>query len=339
MERLLITGATGFIGRLLVPEIIKQFSGIRILTINRHAGKATNIFPFEQCVHIEGLQTDVIQRFNPEIAIHLATLNGVENCLSCIKPMIETNITFGTELLNILGDCPAFKLFVNTGSFSEFASGTRQIHDAYLYAATKSAFRVLLAYYARIKGFKYITATPYSVYGGKPSVKRLMDYLIESLHAEHPVAMTGGEQILDFIHINDVVSFYITLLNHPTLFDALQNGEEFHLGTGTGTSIRQLAAMIEERSGKTCNIQWGGRPYRAQDIMYAVAPISENQGVIDWQANITLAQGLSYPPSEGGRGGYPPSEGAGGGCLPSEGGGGGKVPPFEKPTLINSTLK
>jgi CDP-paratose synthetase len=207
--------------------------------------------------------------------------------------MIETNITFGTELLSILGDCQSFKLFVNTGSFSEFASGTEQIHDAYLYAATKSAFRVLLEYYSRTKGFNYITATPYSVYGGKPTVKRLMDYLIESINAENPVPMTGGEQILDFIHVNDIVSFFISLLNHPFLFDSLQNGDEFHLGTGKGTSIRQLATMIEDITEKKCNIQWGGRLYRKQDIMYAVAPISNNSSIIDWHATIPLKEGLS----------------------------------------------
>jgi CDP-paratose synthetase len=206
--------------------------------------------------------------------------------------MIETNITFGTELLSILGECPDFKLFVNTGSFAEYASGTGQINDAYLYAATKSAFRVIVDYYSRLRGFKSITATPYSVYGGRPTVKRLMDYLIESIHAENPVSMTRGEQVLDFIHVNDVVSFFVSLLSHPSLFNTLHNGDEFHLGTGIGTSIRELASMIEEISGEKCNIQWGGRPYREQDIMYAVAPTPDNRSGINWQANTSLKEGL-----------------------------------------------
>ena len=293
MERLLVTGATGFIGQNLLPEIIRQFPEIRILTINRMATKASSMFPFERCEHIEGLQTKTIQDFNPEVAFHLATLTTAENSFSSIQPMIEINITFGTKLLSILGDCPDFKLFVNTGSFSEYNSGVGQINDAYLYAATKSAFRVMVAYYSRLRGFKSITATPYSVYGGKPTVKRLIDYLIESLHVENPVLMTGGEQILDFIHIYDIVSFFISLLNHPALFDLKNNGEEYHLGTGTGTSIRELASIVEEISGGKCNILWGGRPYREQDIMYAVAPTSKNQSVINWQANISLREGLS----------------------------------------------
>ena len=293
MERLIITGATGFIGQNLLPEIIKQFPEIRILTVNRHAGKAMDMFPFKQCEHIEGLQPETIQRFNPEIAFHLATLTTADNSLSAIKPMVETNITFGTELLSILGDCADFKLFVNVGSFSEYSSGVEQINDAYLYAATKSAFRAMVAYYSRLRGFKSITATPYSVYGGKPTVRRIMDYLLESINAENPVSMTEGEQMLDFIHVDDVVSFFVYLLNNPALCDSLNNGAEFHLGTCIGTSIRELASMAEEISGKKCNIRWGGRPYREQDIMYAVAPPPNNRSGMNWHANISLKEGLS----------------------------------------------
>ena len=293
MERLLITGATGFIGQNLLPAIIKAFPDIRILTLNRQMEKAVEMFPFKQCEHAEGIATETIKRFRPEIAFHLATFTAAENSFNLIQPMIETNITFGTELLSILGDCPDFKLFVNVGSFSEYGSGTEKITDAYLYSATKSAFRVVVDYYSRLKGFNYITAIPYSVYGGKQTIKRLIDYLIESIHAEHPVSMTGGEQILDFIHINDVTSFFIYLLTNLTLFDSFHHGAEFHLGTGKGTSIRELASVLEEISGEKCNILWGQRPYREQDIMYAVAPTAKNLELIDWHTNITIQEGLS----------------------------------------------
>jgi CDP-paratose synthetase len=293
MKRLLITGATGFIGQNLIPEIIKKFPEIKILTLNRRINKAIAMFPFGQCEHAEGVHIETIKRFNPEIAFHLATFTTAENSFDVIKPMIEANITFGTELLSIFGDCPDFKLFVNTGSFSEYSSGAEKINDAYLYSATKSAFRVIVAYYSQLKGFNYITATPYSVYGGKPTVKRLMDYLIESLNAEIPVSMTSGEQILDFIHINDITSFFISILTNPSLFILPENGEEFHLGTGTGISVKNLASIIEEISGQKCNIRWGGRPYREQDIMHAVAPTTKNNELINWHANISIKEGLS----------------------------------------------
>ena len=293
MERLLITGATGFIGQNLLPEIIDTFPEIKILTLNRHKAKALEMFPFKQCEHAEGLPVETIQCFRPEVAFHLATFTTAENSFDCIRPMIETNITFGTELLSILGDCADFKLFVNVGSFSEYSTGAEKINDAYLYSATKSAFRIMVDYYSRLRGFKSITAIPYSVYGGKPTVKRLMDYLLESIDAAHPVSMTSGEQILDFIHVRDVTSFFIYILHNLALVASLQHGVAFHLGTGKGTSIRDLASMVEEISGAKCNILWGGRPYREQDIMYAVAPTTNDRGLIDWHANIPVKEGLS----------------------------------------------
>lgn len=292
MERLLITGATGFIGQNLLPEIIEQFPEIKILTLNKCMDKAMAMFPFKQCKHAEGLPIETIKRFNPECVFHLAAFNTSDNSFDLIQPMIDTNITFGAELLSMLGDCTGFRLFVNVGSFSEYSSGVEKINDAYLYSATKSAFRVFVEYYSRLKGFQYITVTPYSVYGGKPTVKRLMDYLIESINAENPVSMTDGEQILDFIHVKDVISFFIYILNNPAFFYSINNGEEFHLGTGKGASIKELASIIEEISGKRCNIQWGGKPYRENDIMYAVAPISKNRE-IDWKANISLKEGVT----------------------------------------------
>ena len=291
--KLLITGATGFIGQNLLPEIVRQFPEINILTVNKNVKKAVSMFPFEQCLHINGLEQETIKNFNPEIIFHLATLTTSDNNLDIIEPMIETNITFGAELLSILSTCSNPELFVNVGSFSEYYSGTEKINDAYLYSATKSAFRIFVDYYSQLKGFKYITVVPYSVYGGKTTVKRLVDYLIESIDAENPVSMTAGEQVLDFIHVNDITSFFIQILKNPSLFYSLKNGNEFHLGTGKGTSIRELAGIMEKISGKKCNILWGGRPYREHDIMYAVAPIAKNANEINWSATVTIEEGLS----------------------------------------------
>ena len=91
-----MTGATGFIGQNLLPEIISHFPEIKILTLNRHADKAKEMFPFDQCKHTEGLPVETIMDFRPETAFHLATLTTAENSFDRIRPMIETNITYGT---------------------------------------------------------------------------------------------------------------------------------------------------------------------------------------------------------------------------------------------------
>lgn len=290
---ILITGATGFIGQRIVQRIVETAKDIRILTINRDAGKAEKLLPYQECRHIsvEKMQDEIIA-FQPDICLHLATLSTSRNDSEIIAPIIESNITFGVRLLDILKGSDSLRLFVNTGSFAEYRNGVKTgFKDAYLYTATKSAFRHFVDYYADLIGYKYITAVPYSVYGGNDTAKKLMDYMIESINAEKPVKMSPGEQVLDFVHVDDIVEFFISVTDNLDKIKDIPQGETFHLGTGTGTQVRQLASIISKSVGKPLNIEWGGLDYRPLDVMYAVAPTSNNE-YIGWKAKISLQQGI-----------------------------------------------
>lgn len=289
---ILITGATGFIGQRIVRRLVKEIDGVKILTINRNKAKAETLLPYPECRHaeVESMRNEIIA-FEPQLCCHLATLSTSRNDSEIIEPIIESNITFGIKLLDILKETPSLKLFVNVGSFAEYRNGVeRGIKDAYLYTATKSAFRHFVDFYADLCGFNYITAVPYSVYGGDDTAKKLMDYMIDSIDAEIPVKMSPGEQVLDFIHVDDVVDFFIKIAGN-TGFGELPQGETFHLGTGCGTKVRQLARMISETVGRPLNIEWGGLNYRPLDVMHAVAPTA-NHGITGWKANISLQEGI-----------------------------------------------
>lgn len=290
-----LTGITGFVGMNLMPQLLALGFDYEFLTLNIDVDEAERKYPKLQYAnfrHVHITDLDALVAFNPDIVLHLATVTTAANNTEIIHPMIAANIEFGVLLLDALQKCDNFKLFVNTGSFAEYRFGPDHFDSAYLYTATKTAFRAFVAYYAGLgRGFKYITAVPYSVYGGTMTVKRLFDYMAESLDALTPVDMTKGEQVLDFIHVDDVAGFFAYTVAHADEFLTLeQNGAEFHLGTGKGTSIREVAALMEEISGKKCNINWGGREYRERDIMHAVAPVEKNQ--CGWKAEISLKEGI-----------------------------------------------
>lgn len=294
--KIALTGITGFIGQNLMPMLVRECPDIEILTLNITVEEAECLYPAEDypmCKHIHTSELNKLVTFNPEITMHLATMTTARNDTEIVKPMLAANIEFGVLLLDALRECDCMKLFVNTGSFAEYRLGPGCFESAYLYTASKTAFRAFVDYYSKLSNFRYITVVPYSVYGGKMTVKRIIDYIRESMDSEIPVDMTAGEQVLDFIHVNDIAGFFTYVANHALEFYALeQNGEEFHLGTGRGTSIREVAAIMEEISGKKCNINWGGRPYRDRDTMYAVAPIAKNLLLTDWKAKIGIREGL-----------------------------------------------
>lgn len=282
---ILITGATGFIGSTLLPQLIVRHPEAEILCIVRNAVKLNDKFTKHPSIkYCNGLDQNEIIKFAPEYVIHLAACNTPTESYENIDPLISSNITFGLKLLEILTKITNLKLFINTGSFSQYTKEG----DAYLYSASKTAFEIFIRFYAIHHNLKYITAVPYSVYGGKTTVKRIFDYIAESVGATEAVKMTPGLQKLDFIHINDVVDFYISAIENAQIFNA---GDVIHLGSGKVTSLREVVDIFEKETSQHCNIEWGGRKYRESDIMYACAPPQPNIKSI-WSPKISLSAGI-----------------------------------------------
>lgn len=283
---ILLTGATGFVGRHLIPVL--QREGHKLICVVRDEKKAIQILGKDNITYIISEHLSEVKNHNPECVIHLASHLSSKDDIDTLKTWVDTNILFGALLLDCLKQCDALKLFMNFGTFAQYRLGPTDINDAYLYSATKTAFEQLLKYYSDSGYFKYINIIPYTIYGGVDSQKKVIDYIKDSLDSQSPVKMSGGRQILDFIHVDDVVSFINYVISHLTLFRE-HPSVDYHLGTGKGTSIRELATMIEKKYKKKCNIEWGALPYRERDIMYAVAPIGvllENK----WRSSYILEE-------------------------------------------------
>lgn len=293
--KVVLTGITGFVGQVLMPMLLKESEGHEFLTLNIDVDEANQKYPHNEYVNFRHIHTSDLSSvidFNPDLVLHLATVTTSRNDTAIIHSMISANIEFGVLLLDALSKCDNMKLFVNTGSFAEFRFGEGRYDNAYLYSASKTAFRSFLDYYSSLYNYKYINAIPYTVYGGKMTVKRLLDYIYESLDACESVNMTGGEQVLDFVHVNDIASFFVQSITKFDKFIQLNNGENIHLGTGKGHSIKEVVSIIEDESGKKANINWGALPYRDRDIMYAVAPIGKNAKLIGWNTKVDIRTGI-----------------------------------------------
>ena len=204
--------------------------------------------------------------------------------------MIEANLSFTTLLLEALSKTSC-RHFINIGTFSEFRNGNGEYGPNNLYSATKTAERPIIKYYQSISHWNWINVVVYSPYGRYNPYKKVIDYMIESFDAETPVAFTKGEQVLDFIHVDDMADFFFTLIQK---LSSLKNDYyQFHLGTGQGHSIREVAGVMEEVWKCKMNANWGGRAYSEQDIMHAVAPIELNLKLLNWKSKISLEEGIS----------------------------------------------
>jgi len=288
---ILITGATGFVGKKLAEKCLQNKFNVAILVRNKK--KARHLFGKRCRIILYSKRSESykykINKFNPKIVVHLASHLTSSDNKEALQRLLEANIEFTSFLLDSLRDTDV-KYFINTGSFSEYYLNNKKLDPAYLYSATKSASRNIIDYYSKILNFTYVNVIPYTIYGLDDSSKKAIDYIIDSLDRRNPIDMTGGSQVLDFIYIDDVVDFYLTLINK--IENIHFNSKDYYLGTHRGTSIKSIAKMIENISGKKANINWGKLQYRPRDILHAVASIDRIKKDFNWEPKITLEQGL-----------------------------------------------
>jgi nucleoside-diphosphate-sugar epimerase len=140
-----------------------------------------------------------------------------------------------------------------------------------------------------VYSFKQATVVPYTIYGGQDTQKKIIDIIYDSITSVTPIDLSPGEQVLDFIHVNDVIDFYLHLIDNAELLPLKSN---FKLGTGTGHTLKQLAGIIEDITKEKTNINWGGKSYRPADIMYAVADIGNQSNLFGWYPKFKLPNGI-----------------------------------------------
>ena len=285
MANILITGGTGFIGKHLIPRLLK--TGHHVTALIRPTSKV-QVMPSITYHVYEGTYAcieAVFQKQSFDIVIHLASMAQYDCPPDQIAPMIETNITLGTLLLQIMKqhDCSRF---INTSTFWQHYRG-QSYQPICLYAATKKAFEDIIDFYTLDGSIRAISLTLYDVYGYDDHRNKLLNLLIKNRHAEKSFDLSPGEQKLQMTFIDDVVNAYLqamTLLpnipDHHMIYGVY--GEERH-------TLKDIVALIENLTGRTMPVAWGKNPYYPFQIMDPYC----GEKLPHWEAKVSLKEGLS----------------------------------------------
>ena len=231
-----------------------------------------------------------ISKFHPDVVIHLASYLTASDSYEDINNLLDSNIYFLNKVLNAVSKLN-LKLFINTGTFSEYYYGDEKLIPAYFYAATKTAGRSFVDYYSLVNGFKQCTVIPYTIYGPNDSQKKILNIIYDSTKSDTPYELTAGDQVLDFIHVDDIVDLYIQIVKN---IENLPKKNIFKAGTGIGYSLREVAKIIEQITNSKANIKWGSKKYRKSDVMYAVSDISHTKKILNWKPKISFKDGLNF---------------------------------------------
>ncbi len=297
-KRVLVTGATGFIGSNLVRRLLKEGHEVSILT----RGSSSSLWRIEEVkdklriinaslVDYEAVEKAVAE-IKPEIIFHLATYGGFSSERDTDR-IIDTNIT-GT--LNLFRACSkqGFSLFVNTGSSSEYGikerpmKETDSLEPVTYYGATKASMSLFLSRIAKSQGLNIVTIRPFAVYGYFEEKNRLVSYLILSCIEGRNPELSTPSSVRDFIFVEDLVEGYMATIDKKNI-----EGEVFNLGTGVQYSVGDIARLTIELSGKSLKPVYGTRQSTQKVEPHCwVADASKAEKLLGWKPKHDIRQGL-----------------------------------------------
>ena len=279
--RILVTGATGFIGNKLLKRLTDQHHTVAIYSRKQLNKIDSNVLILSG--ELNRFQKEIIA-FSPEYVFHLAGSSIYPKNAEEEIELWSANVLNGNDLLSIVKEIPGL-IFVNFTTSLAY-DGTELYPFSY-YALTKANFVQSLQYFTRYYNVRVFNLILYTVYGKGDKTKRALNYILDSLDTSEPISMSPGEQLMDFIHVDDVIGLCMKLLeNKPN-----KKIEEIYVGTGRGTTLKEAAGLIELLSKQKTNIEFGAIPYRKEEKMVNIALTNNNRF---WKSIISFEKGIEF---------------------------------------------
>lgn len=285
----LLTGATGFIGSHLTKKLTEENWEVHIL-IRQHS-KIDILGPTKSKINIHTVTSkfedlkDLLKKINPTCVIHLASLFIAEHRPEQTNELIRSNIEFPTQLLEAMRLANITSL-VNTGtSWQHYQNSS--YNPVNLYAATKQAFETIIDYYVEAHGFKVCTLKLFDTYGPNDHRKKIVSLLKNLVIHDDSLDMSPGNQLIDLVHINDVISAYLIAANK--IKSPGGKHEKYGISSKQQITLRDLVELIEKITNQKLNIRWGVRPYRNREVLETWEKFNE---LPNWKPQISLEDGL-----------------------------------------------
>ena len=293
-KRILVTGATGFIGSHLIARLIDEAANVGAII--------RKIVPSDKQSNLQILQTDLldfttlqgrVRKFQPDVVYHLAGVRPFGNTWQSIQQAYQTNFLATMNLLRSLEGINT-QAIILIGSAAEYGKGAapyreeQTLRPISAYGASKAAATILGLFCHEYFKLPIIIVRPSVVYGPGQGEHFFLSQMCKTILDERPFFMSPGDQYRDFIYISDVVDALLLLATKPEAVGGI-----FNIGSGISYPLRYIAELASKYLGGKNLLRVGAKDY-APDEQYAyVVNIHLAQQVLKWQPRIGLEEGLA----------------------------------------------
>jgi UDP-glucose 4-epimerase len=291
----LVTGASGFLGSYVVRELLARKHEVVLLL--RPGSRTDRI---NDCLHrvciLRGSMdnTSELEKYlsaKPiEGVVHLAWLGVAAEDRNRVE-QITYNVLHTVALWKVLS-ASGCRCFLGLGSQAEYGLCSGRINEntrtapVTAYGSAKLALGVLLQRLCTIEEMRFVWLRLFAAFGPGDDERNMVPTLIRTLLARNRPRLTAGEQIWDFLYVEDAAK---------AICMALECKAEgfFNLASGIPCLLRQFICDVRDYIDPTLPLGFGEIPYREGQVMRLLPDITHLSAVTGWSPQISLAHGIS----------------------------------------------
>jgi nucleoside-diphosphate-sugar epimerase len=286
----LVTGASGFIGRHTITPLIARGFVVHALAKSENPPSDLPDCHWHQVDLLDPIATTaIIQTLRPSHLLHLAwyavpgkywssieNLRWVQASLELVRHFYEA----GGQRVVVAGSCAEYDW--QHGYCSELLTPRQPIS---LYGVCKNSLQEILQSYSTVSGLSMAWGRIFLLYGSHEFPGRLVASIIRSLLQGQEAKCSHGRQIRDFMHVEDVADAFVTLL------DSEITGA-VNIASGLPISIRNVATHIANIIVRPELLKLGAIDAAANDVPLLVGNADRLNNELNWQPQWSIDQGL-----------------------------------------------
>ena len=292
--RCLVTGASGFLGSSLVRHLLDR--GDEVAVLLRPEKMPTRL---QGCLHkvqvVYGDLADTkflqqsIQQLPIDAVVHLAWF-GVTSEFRNSPQQISQNL-ISTLAIWEAARAAGCKVWVGLGSQAEYGPCTGILREDMFprpvtaYGVAKLAAGMSTAKMSELAGIRHVWLRLLSAYGPGDDERHMLPSVILDFLARKKPALTPGEQVWDYLYVDDVAEAICAVLDREVT-------GVFNLGSGTTATIRAIVEQVRDLIDPSLPIGFGEIPYRNDQVMHLEADITCLTSATGWHPAVGLERGL-----------------------------------------------
>jgi UDP-glucose 4-epimerase len=286
-RRVLVTGASGFIGARLCERAV-ELGGVVHGVSRRSLPASSHGVHWEQVdLTDEAAVRALLRRVQPDVVLHLASEVSGDRSADAVLPMLHANLVAAVNVMLACGEAGCARI-VLAGSMEEPDFGDPDAVAQSPYAAAKWAALSYARMFRALYELSVVHLRIFMVYGpGQRDLRKLVPYVTTSLLRGDAPELMSGDREVDWIYVDDVVDAFLAATVAPGA-----DGASVDVGSGELVTVRAVVARLRRLVGGTIEPSFGAVPDRRLERVRVADPATAATA-IGWRPRTSLEDGLA----------------------------------------------